>query len=65
MGKPTGFLEIARETPADRSPTARVADWDEMHEHFSEDRLAAQGRIAPAAQKGHTQRNTHKEKELG
>ena len=41
MGKPTGFLEIARETPADRSPTARVADWDELHEHFSEDRLAA------------------------
>ena len=43
MGKPTGFLEIKRELPADRSPQARLKDWQEFHDHLPEDRLRAQG----------------------
>ena len=43
MGKPTGFLEIKRELPADRSPQARLKDWQEFHDHLPEDKLRAQG----------------------
>ena len=43
MGKPTGFMEYARELPADRSPADRVHDWREFHEHFSDDKLRRQG----------------------
>ncbi|MCG3148742.1 MAG: Glutamate synthase [NADPH] small chain [Verrucomicrobiae bacterium] len=43
MGKPTGFLEIQRELPADRSPVGRVKDWNEFHEHMPEPKLQAQG----------------------
>ncbi len=43
MGKPTGFMEHARELPRDRSPLERVKDWDEFHEHMSEDSLSQQG----------------------
>ena len=43
MGKPTGFLEISRELPRDRSPQQRVKDWLEFHEHMPEDKLRAQG----------------------
>jgi len=43
MGKPTGFLEYARELPADRSPLDRLADWDEFHEHFPVKKLRDQG----------------------
>jgi glutamate synthase (NADPH/NADH) small chain len=43
MGKPTGFMEFARELPADRSPLERVKDWQEFHEHFSEEKLRRQG----------------------
>ncbi|MFN3331086.1 MAG: glutamate synthase subunit beta, partial [Caldilinea sp.] len=43
MGKPTGFLEYQRETPADRDPLERIKDWDEFHLHLSEDRLRTQG----------------------
>lgn len=43
MGKPTGFLEIQRELPADRSPQARLKDWQEFHEHLPEEKLRAQG----------------------
>ena len=43
MGKPTGFLEFTRELPADRSPTERINDWDEFHEHLPEDTLRQQG----------------------
>ena len=43
MGKPTGFLEIQRELPADRSPIARLKDWLEFHDHLPEDKLRAQG----------------------
>lgn len=43
MGKPTGFLEYQRETPAAREPLARVKDWNEFHLHLSDDRLRTQG----------------------
>jgi glutamate synthase (NADPH/NADH) small chain len=43
MGKPTGFLEIQRELPVDRSPRERIADWAEFHEHMAEEKLRAQG----------------------
>jgi len=43
MGKPTGFLEIKRELPADRSPAERIRDWQEFHLHMPVDRLQQQG----------------------
>ena len=43
MGKPTGFLEINRELPHDRSPKERVGDWLEFHDHMPEKKLRAQG----------------------
>jgi glutamate synthase (NADPH/NADH) small chain len=43
MGKPTGFMEFAREIPQDRSPAQRTADWSEFHEHMAEDKLRTQG----------------------
>src|SRR3954468_24688526 len=43
MGKPTGFLEYERELPHDRSPSERVKDWREFHEHFTEPKLRQQG----------------------
>ncbi|OIO36867.1 MAG: glutamate synthase [Candidatus Omnitrophica bacterium CG1_02_46_14] len=43
MGKPTGFKEILRELPKDRSPEDRVKGWDEFHEHMPEDKLKNQG----------------------
>ena len=43
MGKPTGFMEYERELPEDRSPLERVKDWNEFHEHFSEEKLKHQG----------------------
>ena len=43
MGKPTGFIEFVRELPQDRDPLERVADWDEFHEHFPDERLQDQG----------------------
>jgi glutamate synthase (NADPH/NADH) small chain len=43
MGKPTGFLEIKRELPADRSPTERVRDWQEFHLHMPVANLQQQG----------------------
>ncbi|OGW72154.1 MAG: glutamate synthase [Omnitrophica bacterium GWA2_52_12] len=43
MGKPTGFLEIQREVPADRSPKERLKNWNEFHEPLSDDKLQAQG----------------------
>lgn len=38
MGKATGFMEYKRELPKDRSPRERVKDWNEFHEHFTEER---------------------------
>jgi glutamate synthase (NADPH/NADH) small chain len=43
MGKPTGFLEYARELPPDRSPLDRLGDWEEFHEHFPGKKLRDQG----------------------
>lgn len=43
MGKPTGFMEFQRELPHDRSPLARINDWQEFHEHFPDTKLREQG----------------------
>ena len=43
MGKPTGFLEIKRELPADRSSSERVGDWKEFHLHLPVEKLQQQG----------------------
>jgi glutamate synthase (NADPH/NADH) small chain len=43
MGKPTGFLEIKCELPADRSPTERARDWKEFHLHMPVEKLQQQG----------------------
>src|SRR5512139_3432812 len=34
MGKPTGFKELARETPTRRPVSLRVLDWEEVYEPF-------------------------------
>ena len=43
MGKPTGFLEIKRELPADRSSQERIRDWNEFHLHLPVEKLQQQG----------------------
>ncbi len=43
MAKPTGFLEFARELPAERDPILRVNDFDEFHLHLEDKRLQQQG----------------------
>ena len=43
MGKATGFMEIERKTIANRPPLERVKDWDEIHEHFDEEKVQTQG----------------------
>ena len=43
MGKPTGFMEFAREIPASRSARLRVLDWNEFHEHLPDAKLRTQG----------------------
>jgi glutamate synthase (NADPH/NADH) small chain len=43
MGKPTGFLEIKRELPADRPSPERIRDWKEFHLHLPVERLQEQG----------------------
>ncbi|HWP39293.1 MAG TPA: glutamate synthase subunit beta, partial [Tepidisphaeraceae bacterium] len=43
MGKPTGFKEIARETPRRRPVELRVLDWNEIYLDFPEEKLRAQG----------------------
>ncbi len=43
MGKPTGFMEFARELGDNRSPRLRVLDWHEFHEHLADDKLKQQG----------------------
>ena len=43
MGKPTGFKEIARETPRRRPVQLRVMDWREVYEDFEADKLRRQG----------------------
>ena len=43
MGKPTGFKEISRELPQDRSPKERTGDWNEFHHPMPEEKLEEQG----------------------
>ncbi|MDD2534845.1 MAG: glutamate synthase subunit beta [Eubacteriales bacterium] len=43
MGKPTGFMDFKRELPPDRQPLDRINDWNEFHEHFSDDKQQTQG----------------------
>jgi glutamate synthase (NADPH/NADH) small chain len=43
MGKPTGFLDYAREPIHDREPVERIRDWDAMHLPISEQTLREQG----------------------
>jgi len=43
MGKPTGFMEFARELGENKSPQLRVLDWREFHEHLPDDKLKQQG----------------------
>jgi glutamate synthase (NADPH/NADH) small chain len=42
MGKPTGFLEYARELPQDRGALQRIRDWNEFHEHMEDNKLREQ-----------------------
>jgi glutamate synthase (NADPH/NADH) small chain len=42
MGKPTGFLEFARELPLDRNAISRIRDWNEFHDHMDEAGLRKQ-----------------------
>ncbi|MFZ5805649.1 MAG: glutamate synthase subunit beta [Verrucomicrobiota bacterium] len=43
MGKPTGFMEIERALPKDRSVEERTGDWEEFHRHFPDEELQKQG----------------------
>jgi glutamate synthase (NADPH/NADH) small chain len=43
MGKTTGFLEFERTLPQDRDPKQRLKDWNEVHEHVSEEVNRSQG----------------------
>ncbi len=43
MGKPTGFMEFAREIPPSRDARLRVLDWNEFHDHLPDDKLRTQG----------------------
>src|SRR5687767_6088166 len=43
MGKPTGFKEIARETPKRKPVKLRLMDWNEIYEPMPEQKLRDQG----------------------
>src|SRR5438270_13799309 len=43
MGKPTGFMEYARELPMVRPPVERIHDWYEFHGHGDDEMLSKQG----------------------
>jgi glutamate synthase (NADPH/NADH) small chain len=43
MGKPTGFMEYTRTLPVVRSPSKRIYDWREFHEHVEDASLREQG----------------------
>ena len=47
MGKPTGFIEIARRSQPARPPLERIRDWSEAHPHLSDG--DARASRAPAA----------------
>jgi len=42
MSTPTGFMEYQRELPADRDPLERIKDWQEFHEHLTNEQLIMQ-----------------------
>ncbi len=43
MGKPTGFLDYARELPARRPVTERINDWFEIYQDFPAEKVRTQG----------------------
>src|SRR2546421_1431487 len=43
MGKPTGFVELKRETPTRRPVNLRLLDWREVYEDFPDEKLRVQG----------------------
>jgi glutamate synthase (NADPH) small chain len=43
MGKATGFIEYSRSLPVLRPPAERIRDWNEFHEHLSDQGLREQG----------------------
>src|SRR5438270_928381 len=43
MGKPTGFMEYARELPLARPPAERVGAWQEFHGHAGDEQLNRAG----------------------
>jgi glutamate synthase (NADPH/NADH) small chain len=43
MGKATGFMEYQRQLPAERPPAARVKDWEEFKQKFSQAAAQKQG----------------------
>ncbi|MAT15851.1 MAG: glutamate synthase [Planctomyces sp.] len=43
MGDPTGFKSIERQIPTDRDPLLRILDWNEFHDHMSEEEMRSQG----------------------
>src|SRR5689334_9062480 len=43
MGKTTGFMEHARETPQRRPPAERINDWFEIYLDFPEEKIRKQG----------------------
>lgn len=42
MGKPTGFKEFGRKTPAERPVAERIKDYQEVYQPFSEDKVQEQ-----------------------
>ena len=42
MGKPTGFIEYPRETPAERPVAERIRDYKELYQDFPEENLRRQ-----------------------
>jgi glutamate synthase (NADPH/NADH) small chain len=42
MGKPTGFIDYARELPLDRDALQRIKDWNEFHLHAEDAKLRDQ-----------------------
>jgi glutamate synthase (NADPH/NADH) small chain len=43
MGKPTGFLEYARELPTELTPSDRLRNWDEFHLPMPDEKVQTQG----------------------
>ncbi|MEB3190825.1 MAG: glutamate synthase small subunit [Snowella sp.] len=43
MGKPTGFLEYARELPTELTPSDRLRNWDEFHLPMPDEKIQTQG----------------------